>query len=257
MKISATIVTLNEERNIARAIESLTCVDEVLVVDSGSTDHTREIAERRGARVVEEPWRGFAGQKNYAAGCAAYDWILSIDADESLTPELAAEILAVKNDGPRFEGYSFPRLAFYLGRWIRHSGWYPDRKLRLYDRRKAEFTGDFVHESVRVNGSTGELRSDLLHFTCGSLSEHLRTLDRYTTLAANEVAARGKPVPLGKLAFDPAWTFVRTYILQRGFLDGPQGLAIAWMAALYTFLKYAKARQDLATGSGDANPPSR
>jgi len=255
MKISATIVTLNEERNIARAIESLTCVDEVLVVDSGSTDKTREIAERLGARVVEEPWRGYTGQKNYAAGCAAYDWIFSIDADESVTPDLSAEILAVKNDGPRFEGYSFPRLAFYLGRWIRHSDWYPDRKLRLYDRRKAEFAGDFVHESVRVNGSTGELRGDLLHFTCSSLSEHLRTLDRYTTLAAKEVAARSKPVPLPKLAFDPAWTFIRTYILQRGFLDGPQGLAIAWMATLYTFLKYAKARQDLATG--DANSSSR
>ena len=257
MKISATIVTLNEERNIARAIESLTCADEVLVVDSGSTDHTREIAERLGARVVEEPWRGYAGQKNYAASCAAYDWILSIDADESVTPDLSAEILALKNDGPRFESYSFPRRAFYLGRWIGHSGWYPDRKLRLYDRRNAEFAGDFVHESVRVNGSTGELRGDLLHFTCNSLSEHLRTLDGYTTLAAREVAARGKPVPLRKLALDPAWTLVRTYILQRGFLDGPQGLSIAWMAALYTFLKYAKARQDLAAGSGDANSPSR
>jgi glycosyltransferase involved in cell wall biosynthesis len=257
MKISATIVTLNEERNIARAIESLKCADEVLVVDSGSRDHTREIAERMGARVVEEPWRGYSGQKNYAAGRAAYDWILSIDADESLTPELAAEILAVKSDGPRFDGYSFPRLAFYLGRWIRHSGWYPDRKLRLYDRRKAEFAGDFVHESVRVNGPTGELRGDLLHFTCNSLSEHLRTLDRYTTLAANEVAARGKPIPLPKLALDPAWTFIRSYIVQRGFLDGPQGLAIGWMASLYTFLKYAKARRDLAVGSGDANPPSR
>jgi glycosyltransferase involved in cell wall biosynthesis len=257
MEISATIVTLNEERNIARAIESLTCADEVLVVDSGSTDETREIAKRMGARVVEEPWRGYAGQKNYAAGCAAYDWILSIDADESLTADLAAEILALKNNGIRFDGYSFPRLALYLGRWIRHSGWYPDRKLRLYDRRKAEFAGDFVHESVRVNGSTGELHGDLLHFTCNSLSEHLRTLDRYTSLAAKEVAARGKPVALTKLALDPAWTFVRTYILQRGFLDGPQGLAIAWMAALYRFLKYAKARQDLAAGSGDANPPSR
>lgn len=256
MKISATIVTLNEERNIARAIQSLTCADELLVVDSGSTDHTREIAERLGARVVEEPWRGFASQKNYAAHCAAHDWILSIDADESLTPDLTTEILALKNDGPQFDAYSFPRLAFYLGRWIRHSGWYPDRKPRLYDRRKAEFVGDFVHESLRVNGPTGELRGDLLHFTCNSLSDHLRTLDRYTTLAAKELVARGKPVSLPKLAVDPAWTFVRTYLLQRGFLDGPQGLAIAWMAALYTFLKYAKARQDLA-GSGDANPPSR
>ena len=129
-----------------------------MVVDSGSTDQTREIAMRLGARVIEEPWRGYAGQKNFAAEAAANDWILSIDADEAVTEELAAEILALKKDGARFDGYSFPRLAQYLGRWIRHSGWYPDRKVRLYDRRKAEWVGEYVHESVRVNGTTGELQ---------------------------------------------------------------------------------------------------
>ncbi|HEX4136466.1 MAG TPA: glycosyltransferase family 2 protein [Bryobacteraceae bacterium] len=241
MRISATIVTLNEERNIARAIGSLRCADEVLVVDSGSTDQTREIALRLGARVIEERWRGYAGQKNFAASCAANDWILSIDADESVTEELEAEILALKKTGPRFDGYLFPRLAQYLGRWIRHSGWYPDRKVRLYDRRKAEWVGDYVHESVRVNGTTGSLNGNLLHYTCASLSEHLRTLDRYTSLAAKELAARRTAIPMRRLAVDPAWTFFRTYVLQRGFFDGPQGLAIAWMAALYTFLKYAKA----------------
>jgi glycosyltransferase involved in cell wall biosynthesis len=123
MNISATIVTLNEERNIARAIESLRCADEVVVVDSGSTDRTREIAMRLGARVIEEPWRGYAGQKNFAADSAANDWILSIDADESITQELEAEILTLKKDGARSDGYSFPRLAQYLGRWIRHGGW--------------------------------------------------------------------------------------------------------------------------------------
>ncbi len=141
----------------------------------------------------------------------------------------------------RFDGYSFPRLAQYLGRWIRHSGWYPDRKLRLYDRRKAEWVGEYVHESVRMKGTTGELQGNLLHYTCASLSEHLRTLDRYTSLAARELVAQEKAVTMWRLAVDPAWTFFRAYILQRGFLDGRQGLAIAWMAALYTFLKYAKA----------------
>lgn len=241
MRISATIVALNEERNIARAIESLGCADEVLVVDSGSTDATCEIATRLGARVIEEPWRGYAGQKNFAAAAAAHDWILSLDADESVTGELAAEILALKKDGTRFDAYSFPRLAQYLGRWIRHSGWYPDRKVRLYNRTKAEWNGEYVHESVRVHGTAGELRGDLLHYTCASLSEHLRTLDRYTALAADEVRARKTPVSLRRLTVDPAWTFLRTYVLQRGFLDGRQGLAIAWMAALYTFLKYARA----------------
>jgi glycosyltransferase involved in cell wall biosynthesis len=253
MRISATIVTLNEERNIARAIVSLRCADEVVVVDSGSTDQTRAIATGLGARVIEEPWRGFARQKNFAAASAVNDWILSIDADEALTEELATEILTLKKAGARYGGYSFPRLAEYLGRWIRHSGWYPDRKVRLYDRRKAQWVGEYVHESVRVNGATGELRGNLLHFTCASLSEHLRTLDRYTSLAAQELRARGKPITMRRLTLDPAWTFFRTYVLQRGFLDGRQGLAIAWMAALYTFLKYAKA----CLNSHDENSPPR
>jgi glycosyltransferase involved in cell wall biosynthesis len=253
MLISATIVTLNEDRNIARAIESLRCVDEIVVVDSGSTDLTREIAMRFGARVIEEPWRGYAAQKNLAAKCATHDWILSIDADESVTEELEAEILTLKKDGAQCDAYSFPRLARYLGRWIRHSGWYPDRKVRLYDRRKAQWVGEYVHESVLVVGTIGELRGDLLHFTCSSLSEHVRTLDRYTTLAARELVALHKPITPRRLMVDPAWTFFRTWVLQRGFLDGRQGLAIAWMAALYTFLKYAK--PEFTTT--DENPPSR
>ncbi len=135
-----------------------------------------------------------------------------------------------------------PRLARYLGRWILHSGWYPDRKVRLYDRRKAGWVGEFVHESVVVKGRVGHLESNLLHFTCDSLSEHLKTLDRYTTLAAQEIAARRVHVPLHRLIFDPAWTFFKSYVLQRGFQDGLEGLTIAYMAAFYTFLKYSKAR---------------
>jgi glycosyltransferase involved in cell wall biosynthesis len=242
MRISATIVALNEERNIRRAIESLTCVDEVVVVDSGSADRTPEIAAELGSRVIEQPWRGYAGQKNFAAKSAAHDWILSIDADEAVTPELAKEILALKQTEPDMAGYSMPRLAQYLGRWIRHSGWYPDRKVRLYHRGRATWVGDYVHESVRVSGGEGRLRGDLLHYTCSSLSEHVRTMDKYTSLAAQELLANGVIAPTWKLGVDPAWTFFRAYVIQRGFLDGPQGLAIAWMAAQYTFLKYAKTR---------------
>ena len=139
-----------------------------------------------------------------------------------------------------------PRLAQYLGRWILHGGWYPDRKIRLFHRQRGAWQGEYVHESVRVNGTVGALDGNLQHFTCDSLSAHLRTLDRYTTLAARELTARNAQVPLRRLLLDPAWTFARTYFIRRGFLDGPQGLAIAWMAALYTFLKYAKARKDLA-----------
>jgi glycosyltransferase involved in cell wall biosynthesis len=249
MKISAAIVTLNEERNIARALESLRSVDEILIVDSGSSDRTCEIARRRGARVVVEPWRGYAAQKNFAAEAAAYDWILSLDADEAVNDELEAEILELRQAGPKFQAYSMPRLAHYCGRWIRHGGWYPDRKIRLYHRNFGQWQGSYVHESVRTQGPAGELSGHLLHFTCGSLTEHLRTVDRYTALAARELAARNRPVGLRRILLDPAWTVFRTYVLRRGFLDGSQGIAIAWMAGFYTFLKYARAYELLHADS--------
>jgi glycosyltransferase involved in cell wall biosynthesis len=242
MKISAAIITYNEERNIARAIESLRCCDEIVVVDSGSNDRTVELAENHGARVVETHWRGYAAQKNFASQACSHDWVLSIDADEALSESLEGEIWQLKKNGPQFDGYTMPRLAQYLGRWILHSGWYPDRKVRLFDRRKAKWEGDYVHESVHVHGKIGHLETNLLHYTCSSLSEHLRTMDRYTTLAAEQIVAQGKLVTKRNLAFDPAWTFFRTFVLQLGFLDGPEGLAIAYMAGIYTFLKYAKAR---------------
>jgi glycosyltransferase involved in cell wall biosynthesis len=242
VKISATIITLNEERNIARAIESLRCVDEILVVDSGSTDRTVEIASKLGARVLESGWPGYANQKNFAAAQSAHDWILSLDADESLSEALEAEIWHLKKSGASCDAYTMPRLAQYLGRWIRHSGWYPDRKVRLYDRRKSNWEGAYVHESVKVDGKIGHLQSNLLHFTCDSLSEHLRTMDRYTTLAAEQLLSQGEKVSWSRLILEPPWTFFRTYFLKLGFMDGVEGLAIANMAALYNFLKYAKAR---------------
>ncbi len=242
MKISATIITLNEERRIARAIESLRCCDEIVVVDSGSIDRTAEIATGLGARVIESPWGGYARQKNLSSEEARHDWVLSIDADESLSEALEGEIWQLKKSGPRYDAYTMPRLAQYLGRWILHSGWYPDRKIRLFDRRKASWVGEYVHESVVVKGVVGHLESNLLHFTCDSLSEHLKTMDRYTTLAAEELVSSRTAIGWWHLLGDPPWTFLRTYFLQRGYLDGTEGLAIAYMAALYNFVKYAKAR---------------
>jgi glycosyltransferase involved in cell wall biosynthesis len=242
MRISATIITFNEERNIARAMESLRCCDEIIVVDSHSTDRTAEIAARLGARVIESPWPGYAQQKNLAAEHAANDWILSIDADEALSEALEGEIWQIKKNGALYDAYTVPRMAQYMGRWILHSGWYPDLKVRLYHRRKARWEGDFVHESVRVEGRVGRLESDLLHFTCDSFAEHFKTMDRYTTLAAEQIVSQGKRIGLKHLLLDPPWTFVRTYFLQRGFQDGLEGLTIAYMAALYNFVKYAKAR---------------
>ena len=242
MRISAAIIALNEERNIARAIESLRCADEVVVVDSGSADRTVEIAEKLGARIVYNAWEGYANQKNVAADSAEHDWILSIDADEALSEALEAEIWQLKKASRREDAYTMPRLAQYLGRWIMHSGWYPDRKVRLYDRRKARWAGDFVHESVKVNGSVGHLEANLLHFTCDSLSEHLKTMDRYTTLAAEQLVYEKRSIGWPQMLLNPAWTFFVTFFLRRGFLDGAEGLAIAYMGALYQFLKFAKAR---------------
>jgi glycosyltransferase involved in cell wall biosynthesis len=242
MQISATIIARNEEHNIARAIESLRCCDEILVVDSGSNDRTVEIAQKLGARVIETHWRGYASQKNFAAEQASHEWIFSIDADEALSEALEADVWLLKKHNPKFEAYTMPRMAQYLGKWILHSGWYPDRKIRLYRRDRAKWFGEYVHESVQASGSVGHLDSNLLHYTCQSLSEHLRTMDRYTTLAAEELVARRKRVSWRNLCIDPAWTFCKAYFLQRGFQDGIEGLAIAWMAALYTFLKYAKTR---------------
>jgi len=242
MKISAAIITYNEERNIARVIESLRCCDEIVVVDSGSTDRTVELATKHGARVLDVAWRGYSGQKNYASEKCEHDWILSLDADEALSESLEAEIWQIKKNGPQFDAYTMPRLAQYLGRWILHSGWYPDRKVRLFNRQRAKWVGEYVHESVAVDGTIGHLKSNILHFTCSSLSEHLKTMDRYTTLAAEQLVDQKKPIGWAQLAVEPPWTFIRTYILQRGFLDGVEGLAIANMAALYNFLKYAKSK---------------
>jgi len=250
IRISATIITFNEERNIARVIESLRCCDEILVLDSGSNDRTVEIATKHGARVVEASWHGYAAQKNIAAELATYDWVLSLDADESLSEALEAEIWHIKKSGAQYDGYTVPRLAQYLGRWILHSGWHPDRKVRLFNKRKAKWIGEYVHESVKVNGPVGHLKSNLLHFTCDSLSEHLRSMDGYTTLAAQEIVSQRKTITFSRLLFDPIWTFFRTYLLKRGFLDGVEGLAIAYMAAVYNFVKYAKAR-DMSPGRKD------
>ena len=211
-------------------------------VDSGSTDDTVALAHKHSARVLTNAWPGYAAQKNFAASAASYDWILSLDADEEVSPELRRSIESLQASQPDCAGYEFPRLARYLGRWIRHSGWYPDRKIRLYDRRRGGWRGDFVHESVAVDGDVGDLEGDLLHYTCDTLSEHVRRVDRYTDLAAAELSRNGKTPGLARLALSPAWAFVKTFLVQQGFRDGLHGFLIAWMAAFYVLLKYAKAR---------------
>lgn len=241
MKISATIITLNEEKHLGQCLESLrTVVDEVLIVDSGSLDETLTIAKRSGARAVVRPWAGYSDQKNFAASLALNDWILSVDADECLSPALRESILAVKESSPSVAAFEVPRKAFYLGRWIKHSGWYPDYKKRLYLRTRATWEGNFVHEALRVDGPVSRLQGDLLHYTCETLSEHLRSLDRYTTLAAEELWSRGRRANLFEAVASASGSFVKSYLLKQGFRDGAQGLLIAGFASYYNFAKHAK-----------------
>ena len=246
--VSATLITYNEEAKIARAIRSLSCVDEVIVVDAESTDATREIAAGLGARVVVHPFEGFAAQKNLASRQARHEWILSLDADEELDEQAQAAVARWKASQPSASGFRFARRAYYLGRWILHSGWYPDYKLRLFDRRCGAWRGSYVHESVLVNGKVETLPGEILHYTCDTLNEHRGRIEFYTDLAAREMVARGARMGPVRRLLTPPWVFLETYLLRRGILDGRQGFCIAWMAAHYVRRKYAKARQLLASG---------
>ena len=238
--ISAIIITRNEVDRIAETVRSLKAFcDEVLVVDSESTDATAEVARLSGARVLVRPWTGYSEQKNFAAGEATNDWVLSIDADERPGLALANEIADWKVcdlDGER-AAWSMPRLVSYMGRWVRHSGWYPDRKVRLYDRRRAVWEGAYVHESLRVDGSIGRFVGDLLHFPYRSVADHHRRIDRYTALAAESARSRGRRFNPLMLVFGPPGYFLKSYLLRAGFLDRGAGLRIAYMGARYVFLR--------------------
>jgi glycosyltransferase involved in cell wall biosynthesis len=238
--ISATIITMNEADSIQRAICSLEYADEIVVVDSGSTDATQEIAARLGARVLIHPFEGFAAQKHFAACQARHDWVLSLDADEELDADAQAALLRWKDSEPAAQGYRFARRARYLGRWILHSGWYPDYKLRLFDRRKAHWHGAYVHESVTVDGRVEILPGEILHYTCDSLEAHRQRIEFYTDLAAREMFERDKSVSIVGRLLGPPWVFTHSYLLRLGVLDGLPGFWIAWMAARYVARKYAK-----------------
>jgi glycosyltransferase involved in cell wall biosynthesis len=238
-KLTVTVITRDESANLGAALDSVSWADEILVVDSGSADDTVEIARRRTSRVLVRDWPGYSAQKNYAAGEASHDWILSLDADERVTPALAAEIRGLLAENPTARGYRVPRVSFYLGRWIRSTDWYPDYQLRLYDRRVARWAG-LVHEGVEVDGPVGRLRSDLQHLPYRDIAHHLQTIDRYTTLAARQMRERGLRVGVAGLLARPAGAFFRNYVARAGWRDGSVGLVVSVLNSYYVFLKFAK-----------------
>lgn len=239
--LSVAVITLNEEDRIREALESVRFADEIVVVDSGSADRTVEICREFTDKVFIEAWRGFAGQKNAAVERTAGDWVLSIDADEQVTAELADEIREVVSSGGQGDGYLVPRRNFFGGTWVRHGGWYPDYTLRLFRRGKGQFAERRVHEAVTLNGGrVGRLRSPLIHRTYEGVSDYLRRMDRYSTLAADELRARGHRARWFDLVLRPPAVFLRNYVLRAGFLDGRTGLIAAGLTSAYTFSKYAK-----------------
>ena len=239
-KLSVVVITLDEASNIDDALASVAWADEIVVVDCGSSDETVTLARRHTDRVSHRDWTGYGDQKNHATGLATHDWVLSLDADERVSSELATEIRTLLRQDPAHRGYRLPRTTRYLGRWIRTTDWYPDYQLRLYDRRGAHWSSDPVHESVRVDASVGRLRHEIRHHSYRDLSDHLARIDRYTTAMATRLLDEGRRAGPLDLLVRPPVAFLRNYLLRRGCVQGIPGLVVSLMNAYYVLLKYAK-----------------
>ena len=239
MNVTACIVTFNEEKNIRRCLDSVAWCNEIVVVDSFSTDRTVEIAREYTDIVIQREWPGYRAQKEFARQQGHSEWSLLLDADEVISPELKKEIFQTL-DHPQADGYEMPRLTWHLNKWIRHGDWYPDRKLRLYRKESGEVVGIDPHDYVKVAGGVKKLKHPILHYTYDDPAHHMRTLDKFTTIMAEEYFNMGKKCRLADLVFRPSWTFFRSYILKAGFLDGKAGFIIAVMAAFGTWTKYMK-----------------
>jgi glycosyltransferase involved in cell wall biosynthesis len=240
--LSVTVITLNEERNLRDCLESVRFADEIIVVDSGSRDLTLSIAKEFKARVFQEPWKGFAGQKNSAQDKARGPWILNIDADERVTEGLRLEIQKVLQEDSQ-AGFRMPRKNFFCGQWIRHGGWYPNCQLRLYRKEAGKFAPREVHEQVEVKGPVGILTSPLEHYTYHSISDYIKRMDRYSELSARQYLKEGRRVSWPEILLRSWFTFIQMWVLKRGFLDGANGLILAALYSQYTFIKYAKLKQ--------------
>ncbi|HEY1808941.1 MAG TPA: glycosyltransferase family 2 protein [Acidobacteriaceae bacterium] len=246
LTLSVAIITKNEEANLARTLESVRWADEIVVVDCGSTDRTAEIAGSFGAKFFVEEWKGFGAQKNSAIAKCSSDWILALDADEEISPELAEEIRGMLSGSPAHEAYFLPRRNFFLGRWVRHGGYYPDRKLRLFQKASCRFEESVVHETVRPKGTAGQLRGDLLHHAYPTLDSYIEHMNRYSALGATQVVARGKisrslAAFLWNVFIVPVATFKYNYFFRLGFMDGREGFLLHLYHSCYVSWKYAKA----------------
>ncbi|MBA3900174.1 MAG: glycosyltransferase family 2 protein [Bacteroidetes bacterium] len=242
MKISATIITFNEERNIERCILSLLEVaDEILVLDSFSTDKTEEICKKHGVKFIQRAWEGYSATKNHANQLAEHNWILSIDADEALSDELKKSILNQKNKLSELEAYQFNRLTNYCGKWIKHSGWYPDKKTRLFNRAHISWAGG-IHETLIIppRVKIKKLEGDLLHYSYYTVEEHIRQTEKFTSLSAQALYEKNKKPTMLKLYLSPIITFLKNYLFRLGFLDGYYGFLICKISAQATHLKYLK-----------------
>jgi len=239
-KISAIIITLNEEKNIERCLQSLDWADEIVVIDSFSTDRTVALCKKYTNRIIQHKWDGFAQQKIFATSQARYDWIFSIDADEEVSDQLKYEIIRIKQSTPAAQAYRMPRKMFYLGKWITHGSWYPDYKVRLFNRQHGHWEGLDIHEYWQVKGSCEKLKGDLLHYSYKDITDHLQKINTLTSKAAAEMLKKGERNSVWNLIINPFLKFFKSYFIQAGFLDGFVGLIIASMGSYYVFLKYLK-----------------
>ena len=243
LPLSLVVITRDAAGSLAECLASAAFASDIVVVDSGSRDDTVEIARRSGARVLVEAWRGFGPQKNFAVAAATHDWVLCLDADERATPELEASIRAAFASGAPPEGaYAIARRNRFLGRWLAHGEGYPDWNLRLFDRRRARWSDDPVHEHVVSDARVARIGGDLLHASAESIEDYVAKQNRYTTLQAEAMHARGERAGFARLAFSPAARFLRFYVLKLGFLAGAAGFAHIAIGAFASFLKYAKLR---------------
>ncbi len=242
-RLSVAIITNNEEKNIARCLESVSFADEIIVVDSHSSDNTRSVAEAHGARVYVRDWKGYGPAKREAVKLASGEWILSLDADEALSPELQAEIKYKLKEGLTHPGYYIKRKTQFLGRWIMHCGWYPDYVLRLFKKDSGNFNEAAIHEKVVLDGKAGTLDGEILHYCYQTIEQYLEKSNRYTSMGARKAYEAGRRAGWFDLTLRPMFSFINHYIFKSGFLDGTEGLILSVLSAQAVLHKYSKLRQ--------------